>query len=109
MKENKGVEKAKEKLEEISNDEVMQKIADWKESYYREQASIRTTGRKEGLEEGLKEGKKEEKLQIAKNLKKEVGVSNSLRVSLYFYNTESDIDALVELLKNKEKIMEEMI
>ena len=45
----------------------------------------------------------------AKNLKKEVGVSNSLRVSLYFYNTESDIDALVELLKNKEKIMEEMI
>ena len=75
MKENKGVEKAKEKLEEISNDEVMQKIADWKESYYREQASIRTTGRKEGLEEGLKEGKKEgkkeEKLQIAKNLKKE--------------------------------------
>ena len=62
MKENKGVEKAKEKLEEISNDEVMQKIADWKESYYREQASIRTTGKKEGLEEGLKEGKKEEKL-----------------------------------------------
>ena len=45
----------------------------------------------------------------AKNLKKEVGVSNSLRVSLYFYNTESDIDALVELLRNKEKIMEEMI
>ena len=45
----------------------------------------------------------------SKNLKKEVGVSNSLRVSLYFYNTESDIDALVELLKNKEKIMEEMI
>ena len=70
MKENKGVEKAKEKLEEISNDEVMQKIADWKESYYREQASIRTTGRKEGIEEGIKEGLKEGKLQIAKNLKK---------------------------------------
>ena len=46
MKENKNIEKAKEKLEEISNDEVMQKIADWKESYYREQASIRTTGKK---------------------------------------------------------------
>ena len=45
----------------------------------------------------------------AKILKEEVGVSNSLRVSLYFYNTESDIDALVELLRNKEKIMEEMI
>lgn len=45
----------------------------------------------------------------AKNLKQETGVQNSLRVSLYFYNTESDIDNLVELLSNKEKIMEEML
>jgi len=45
----------------------------------------------------------------AKILKKEVGVTNSLRVSLYFYNTESDIDALVELLENKEHIEREML
>ena len=45
----------------------------------------------------------------AKILKNEVGVTNSLRVSLYFYNTESDIDALVELLENKEKILKEML
>lgn len=45
----------------------------------------------------------------AKILKSEVGVTNSLRVSLYFYNTESDIDALVELLQNKEKIESEML
>lgn len=45
----------------------------------------------------------------AKILKNEVGVKNSLRVSLYFYNTESDIDALVELLENKEKILKEML
>lgn len=45
----------------------------------------------------------------AKILKNEVGVKNSLRVSLYFYNTESDIDSLVELLQNKEKIIEEML
>jgi len=45
----------------------------------------------------------------AKILKNEVGVTNSLRVSLYFYNTESDIDALVELLQNKEKIEREML
>ncbi len=42
----------------------------------------------------------------AKILKKETGVQNSLRVSLYFYNTENDIDNLVELLSNKEKIVE---
>ncbi len=45
----------------------------------------------------------------AKILKSEVGVTNSLRVSLYFYNTESDIDALVELLKDKGKIEKEML
>ena len=45
----------------------------------------------------------------AKILKNEVGVTNSLRVSLYFYNTESDIDALVELLSDKEKMEREML
>lgn len=45
----------------------------------------------------------------AKILKNATGVNNSLRVSLYFYNTESEIDEFVELIKNKDKIMEEMI
>lgn len=45
----------------------------------------------------------------AKLVKNVTGVKNTIRVSLYFYNTESDIDDLVELLSNKEKIMKEMI
>lgn len=45
----------------------------------------------------------------AKLVKNATGVSNSLRISLYFYNTESEIDELVELLSDKEKIMKEMI
>ena len=45
----------------------------------------------------------------AKILKNEVGVKNSIRISLYFYNTKSEIDDLVELLKNKEKMRIEMI
>lgn len=44
----------------------------------------------------------------AKLTKDVLGVSNSLRVSLYFYNTESEIDSLVDLLKDKDKIMKEM-
>lgn len=44
----------------------------------------------------------------AKLTKEVFGIANSLRVSLYFYNTESEIDNLVELLKDKEKIMKEM-
>lgn len=45
----------------------------------------------------------------AKILKKEVGVNNSLRISLYFYNTYEEIDELVELLSDKDKILKEML
>jgi len=45
----------------------------------------------------------------AKILKQETGVKNSVRVSLYFYNTYEEIDKLIYLLSDKEKIMKEMI
>ena len=45
----------------------------------------------------------------AKILKNVTGVTNSIRISLYFYNTEKEIDTLVELLSDKEKILKEMI
>ncbi len=45
----------------------------------------------------------------AKLTKDILGVANSIRVSLYFYNTESEIDSLVELLKDKDKIIKEML
>ncbi len=45
----------------------------------------------------------------AKILKSKTGVKNSLRISLYFYNTYEEIDKFVELISDKEKIMKEMI
>ena len=45
----------------------------------------------------------------AKILKGVTGIKNSLRISLYFYNTFEELDTLVELLSDKEKIMKEMI
>lgn len=45
----------------------------------------------------------------AKILKKSVGVKNTVRISLYFYNTKEEIDSLIELLKDRDKIMKEMI
>ena len=45
----------------------------------------------------------------AKILKDEVGVKNTCRISLYLYNTKEEIDRLVELLSNKDKILKEMI
>ena len=37
----------------------------------------------------------------AKMLKECLGVKNTCRVSLYFYNTRKDIDKLIDALKNK--------
>lgn len=45
----------------------------------------------------------------AKILKDAVGVKNTCRVSLYFYNTKGEIDRLVELLSDKNRILKEMI
>lgn len=45
----------------------------------------------------------------AKILKHATGVKNTVRASLYFYNTESEIDSLVELLSDKNRIIREMI
>ncbi len=45
----------------------------------------------------------------AKILKSSVGVKNTVRISLYFYNTYEEIDSLVELLSNYDKIVKEMI
>ncbi len=45
----------------------------------------------------------------AKILKTSVGVNNTVRVSLYFYNTFEEIDSLVELLSDYDKIIKEMI
>ena len=45
----------------------------------------------------------------AKILKSEVGVKNTVRVSIYLYNTKEELDKLVELLKDKDKILNEML
>ena len=45
----------------------------------------------------------------AKILKDKIGVKNTVRVSLYFYNTKEEIDKLVSLLSDREKVLKEMI
>ena len=48
-------------------------------------------------------------IHCAKILKHATGVKNTIRVSLYFYNTYEELDKLVDLLKDKDKIVNEMI
>ena len=45
----------------------------------------------------------------AKILKNELKVSNTVRASIYLYNTEEDINKLVNLLRDLDKIIKEMI
>lgn len=45
----------------------------------------------------------------AKILKNEVGVKNTVRVSIYFYNTLEEINKLANLLEDKNKILNEML
>jgi cysteine desulfurase/selenocysteine lyase len=45
----------------------------------------------------------------AKILYNETNIKNSLRISLAFYNTKEEIDKLIMLLSDKEKIINEMI
>ena len=54
MKENEGIQEAREKLEELSNDEIMQRLADWQESAEHEEAEVRNMGYKEGIKDGEK-------------------------------------------------------
>lgn len=45
----------------------------------------------------------------AKILKNEVGVKNTVRISIYFYNTYEELDKIADLLKDKNKIIDEML
>ena len=116
MENNEGVKEAKEKLEEMSDDIIMQRIAEWEEAAEHDRASLeftaRNEGRKEGLkqgieqgieqgikqgieqgiERGVKQGSQQEKLKIAKILKnKKMDVSFIVEVTGL---TKEQIDAI---------------
>ena len=77
MDNNEGIKEAKEKLEEMSNDVVMQRLAEYRESAIIEENEIRNTalhkGREQGKAEGLKEGRESERLEMAKKMK-QIGI-----------------------------------
>ncbi len=117
VEKNEGVKKAKEKLEEISNDEIMQRLADWKEAAERDEMSVRSMamrrgleegrekglkeGRKEGIKEGIKEGRREGKKEGKEEGKKEAIYEMAKKMK----ERNIDIKLIMELTKlNKEEI-----
>ena len=67
MRENVNVKEAKEKLEGLSEDERVQRLAELREKAILDEKEAKYTGYMEGLEEGKKDGRRE----IAKKLKEE--------------------------------------
>lgn len=78
MKKNEEMKQAKEKLEVISEDKVMQRLAELREKAIRDEKAVENLGIKkgieqgikQGLEQGVKQGTEKEKREIAKKMKK---------------------------------------
>ena len=109
VEKNEGVKKAKEKLEEISNDEIMQRLADWKEAAERDEMSVRSMAMRRGLEEGrekgLKEGRKEGRREGKKEGKEEGKKEAIYEMAKKMKERNIDIKLIMELTKlNKEEI-----
>ena len=67
--ENKAIKKAKEVLEQISQDEHEIYLAELREKYILDKNSLEDGAREEGREEGRQEGREEEKRELAKKMK----------------------------------------
>ena len=68
--EDKAIQKAKEVLEEISQDERERYLAELREKYILDQKAIEDAGYDKGMRIGLERGRKERNIEIAKNLLK---------------------------------------
>ncbi len=67
MKENEELKEANEKLSQMSEEEELQRFAEWREKAIRDEASSRASG----LQEGKEQGKIEKTKEIAKKMLKE--------------------------------------
>ena len=59
MTENKDIEKSMDELRKVSGDEELRRVAELRESYYREVHSYKENGYSEGIKEGIREIAKE--------------------------------------------------
>ncbi len=76
MEENKAIKQAMVKLEELSADEELRRVAELRQKAIMDEKAVkrraeelgREEGLKEGIEEGIKKGSQKEKINIAKKL-----------------------------------------
>lgn len=70
MKENENLKEAVKKLDNLSEDEKMQRIADLRQKAIMDEKAIYEKGLEVGIEKGIMEGSQKEKIEIAKKMLK---------------------------------------
>jgi len=68
MKENENLKEAVKKLDNLSEDEKMQRIADLRQKAIMDEKAIYEKGLEVGIEKGIMEGSQKEKIEIAKKM-----------------------------------------
>ena len=68
MKENENLKEAVKKLDNLSEDERMQRIADLRQKAIMDEKTIYEKGLEVGIEKGIMEGSQKEKIEIAKKM-----------------------------------------
>ena len=68
MKENENLKEAVKKLDNLSEDEKMQRIADLRQKAIMDEKAIYEKGLEVGIEKGIMEGSRKEKIEIAKKM-----------------------------------------
>ena len=96
MKNNENIKSAKEKLNTLSEDERVRRLAELREKAIMDEKEAKytgyTEGRREGIKEGRKQGKEATKKEIAKKMKEEkIGTEIIVKVTGL---TKEDIDKL---------------
>lgn len=71
MEENEELKEAVEKLDSLSEDERMQRIADLRQKAILDEKACYDKGIDDGIQKGIEQGSKKEKIEITKNMLKE--------------------------------------
>ena len=95
-KENKAIKQAKDKLQEMSYEDKMQRLQELREAAIYEENIAKSTSFRAGLDQGKTEGKingkREKQIEIAKKMKKE-----GLEIELISKMTELSIEEIKNL------------
>lgn len=91
MKKNESMKEAREKLDKISKDEKVRRIAELRQKALMDEREAEYTGYSNGLEEGIKrgikQGHKEKSIELAKKMK-ENGIDINLIIKITELNKE---------------------